>query len=77
MKIDLDGSDGLSSSIHAFGTRGGFIMDLACKDTKTYPFKFKVFSGHYSQKYDPTKTEEDNIGYERGVICFDDAGEYI
>ena len=77
MKIDLDGSDGLSSSIHAFGTHGGFIMDLACKDTKTYPFKFKVFSGHYGQKYDPTKTKEDNIGYERGVICFDDAGEYI
>lgn len=77
MKIDLDGSDGLSSSIHAFGTHGGFIMDLACKDSKTYPFKFKVFSGHYGQEYDSTKTEKDNIGYERGVICFDDAGEYI
>lgn len=68
MQIDLDGKDNISSSIHAFGPNGGFVLDLGQNTSETNgfntPVTFKVFTGQY-------KTNE------RGVICFDPNGQYI
>lgn len=67
MQIDLDGKDGISSSIHAFGPNGGFVVDLG-QQTATggidTPVTFKLFTGKY-------KTSE------RGMIYFDSSGQYI
>lgn len=67
MQIDLDGKDGISSSIHAFGPNGGFVVDLG-QQTATggidTPVTFKLFTGKY-------KTSE------RGMIYFDPSGQYI
>jgi hypothetical protein len=64
MQIDLDGKDGISSSIHAFGPNGGFVVDLG-QQTATggidTPVTFKLFTGKY-------KTSE------RGMIYFDPSG---
>lgn len=63
MQIDLDGKDGISSSIHAFGPNGGFVVDLGQQIADT-PVTFKLFTGKY-------KTSE------RGMIYFDPSGQYI
>ena len=68
MQIDLDGKDNISSSIHAFGPNGGFVLDLGQNTSETdgfnTPVTFKVFTGQY-------KTGE------RGMIYFDPNGQYI
>ena len=67
MQIDLDGKDGISSSIHAFGPNGGFVVDLGQQTTSGWidtPVTFKLFTGKY-------KTSE------RGMIYFDMSGQYI
>jgi len=61
----LDGKDNISSSIHAFGPNGGFVLDLGQNISETNDFNtpvtFKVFTGQY-------KTGE------RGMIYFDPNG---
>ena len=67
MQIDLDGKDGISSSIHAFGPNGGFVVDLG-QQTATEgidtPVTFKLFTGKYTTS-------------ERGMIYFAPSGQYI
>ena len=62
MQIDLDGNDAISSSIHAFGPNGGFVVDTS--KGEHIPLTFKVFTGTYKED-------------ERGMIYFDDKGQYI
>ena len=62
MQIDLDGNNAISSSIHAFGPNGGFVVDTA--KGEYIPLTFKVFTGTYKEN-------------ERGMIYFDDKGQYI
>lgn len=67
MQIDLDGKDGISSSIHAFGPNGGFVVDLGQQTTNGWidtPVTFKLFTGKYTTS-------------ERGMIYFAPSGQYI
>lgn len=77
MQIDLDGTDSISSSIHAFGPNGGFVLDLGQQDDNT-PVTFKVFTGPYNTPYVPVTDEDEELQpYERGMIYFDKDGQYI
>lgn len=91
MEIDLDGSDGISASLKAFGAGGGFVLDVGQKDFPSHlkinnqaatelvdiPVVFKLFAGKHGTKIYETTTPEDYTTYERGLIYFDADGEYI
>ena len=100
MEIDLDGSDGISSSLKMFGPYGGFVVDTKSKKVDDYwdvktgkvtpagpndpdprTIEFKLFTGTYKNKEvpDTTKGEYKNTSkpYERGMIYFDNDGQYI
>lgn len=100
MEIDLDGSDGISSSLKMFGPYGGFVVDTKSKKVDDYwdvktgkvtpagpndpdprTIEFKLFTGTYKNKEvpDAAKGEYKNTSkpYERGMIYFDNDGQYI
>lgn len=124
MEIDLDGSDGISSSIKAFGSAGGFVLDtkgrpsekdrqnanyiplsqrpkdakddagivtaqdiadyytkLNGDDEERVPVTFKLFTGTYNNRKNPDSNlgqyYNENRPIERGMIYFDNDGQYI
>ena len=99
MEIDLDGSDGISSSLKMFGPMGGFVVDTKERQMDDYwkndkkihiptendpdprTITFKLFTGIYKNKEvpDTSKGEFKNtsLPYERGMIYFDNDGQYI
>jgi hypothetical protein len=99
MEIDLDGSDGISSSLKMFGPMGGFVVDTQERELDDYwknggkihipteddpdprTITFKLFTGIYKNKEvpDASKGEFKNtsLPYERGMIYFDNDGQYI
>lgn len=64
MQIDLDGSDGVSASLKAFGSAGGFVLD-----TKGHP----EFKDKYNANYIPRHLQKDG---DTGVITDDDVDSY-
>ena len=99
MEIDLDGSDGISSSLKMFGPMGGLVIDTKERQLDDYwknggkihiptendpdprTITFKLFTGIYKNKEvpDTSKGEFQNtsLPYERGMIYFDNDGQYI
>lgn len=102
MEIDLDGSDGISSSLKMFGPVGGFVVDTkerqmddywksgkpkihtpAADDPDPRTITFKLFTGMYNNKELPTgqlkegERNDPSLPYERGMIYFDNDGQYI
>jgi hypothetical protein len=99
MEIDLDGSDGISSSLKMFGPMGGLVVDTKERQMDDYwkngkkihipteddpdprTITFKLFTGIYKNKEvpDASKGEFKNtsLPYERGMIYFDNDGQYI
>ena len=75
MEIDLDGQDGFSSSLKMFGPAGGFVVDTtgipmdvygrAQETEEEQSIVFKLFTGAYEKES------------ERGMIYFDNDGQYI
>ena len=65
MQIDLDGSDGISASLKAFGSAGGFVLD-----TKGHPeFKDKYNANYVPKHLRPTETDS-------GVLTDEDIQSY-
>ena len=77
MEIDLDGTDGASASLKMFSPVGGFVVDTKqitmddywSRTANSVPtgqssMVFKLFTGKYGES-------------ERGMIYFDDDGQYI
>lgn len=65
MQIDLDGSDGVSASLKAFGSAGGFVLD-----TKGHPdFKDKYNANYVPKHLRPTGTES-------GILTDEDMKSY-
>lgn len=102
MEIDLDGSDGISSSLKMFGPYGGLVVDTKSKKVDDYwkvksgkvePSKptdpdprtitFKLFTGTYNNKNLPAnqlkegERNDSSLPYERGMLYFDNDGQYI
>lgn len=102
MEIDLDGSDGISSSLKMFGPYGGLVVDTKSKKIDDYwkvksgkvePSKptdpdprtitFKLFTGTYNNKNLPAnqlkegERNDSSLPYERGMLYFDNDGQYI
>ena len=75
MEIDLDGQNGFSSSLKMFGPAGGFVVDTtgipmdvygrAQETEEEQSIVFKLFTGAYEKES------------ERGMIYFDNDGQYI
>ena len=75
MEIDLDGKNGFSSSLKMFGPAGGFVVDTtgipmdvygrAQETEEEQSIVFKLFTGAYEKES------------ERGMIYFDNDGQYI
>lgn len=77
MQIDLDGSDGISASLKAFGSAGGFVLD-----TKGHPeFKDKYNANYVPKHLRPTEqgsgvmTDEDIKSYSK-YSYDEDEGKY-
>ena len=96
MEIDLDGSDGISSSLKMFGPYGGLVVDTKSKKIDDYwkvksgkvkstdserTITFKLFTGTYKNKEVPDvnkgEFKNENLPYERGMLYFDNDGQYI
>ncbi len=91
MEIDLDGSDNISSSIKMFGPIGGFVIDTKGIMTDVYgnsqsdearrSLIFKLFTGAYKNRKNPDSSKgeynDETKPYERGMIYFDNDGQYI
>lgn len=96
MEIDLDGSDGISSSLKMFGPYGGLVVDTKSKKIDDYwkvksgkvkptdserTITFKLFTGTYKNKEVPNvnkgEFKNENLPYERGMLYFDNDGQYI
>lgn len=91
MEIDLDGSDNISSSIKMFGPIGGFVVDTKGVMTDVYgnsqsdearrSLIFKLFTGAYKNRKNPDTSKgeynDETKPYERGMIYFDNDGQYI